>query len=140
MNPSADMLQGVWDAVELSMDENTHDHLVYEASRKSTGVAYILWLFLGFLGAHRFYLGRTGTAITQLIMACTIVGLIPLALWWLIDGFKMPGMVQDENIELIQQMQSHGRFADRPRIDSPDPQPNKPFDPRVEEIREMRRR
>src|SRR6516162_10676303 len=25
---------------------------------KSTGIAYLLWLFLGRIGAHKFYLGR----------------------------------------------------------------------------------
>lgn len=30
----------------------------YEAKRKSTGVAYLLWLFLGLFGAHRLYASR----------------------------------------------------------------------------------
>ena len=38
------------------------DLSLYEASRKSTGVAYLFWFFLGLIGAHRFYTraGRTG--------------------------------------------------------------------------------
>ena len=38
------------------------DLVVYEASRKSLLVAYLLWFFLGLFGAHRFYAraGRTG--------------------------------------------------------------------------------
>lgn len=31
----------------------------FEADRKSQLVAYLLWFFLGFFGAHRFYLGHT---------------------------------------------------------------------------------
>jgi TM2 domain-containing membrane protein YozV len=35
---------------------------VYEDKRKSTGVAYLLWLFIGLFGAHRLYAsaGKTG--------------------------------------------------------------------------------
>ncbi len=32
---------------------------------KSPVVAYLLLIFLGGFGAHRFYLGQTGTAITR---------------------------------------------------------------------------
>lgn len=31
-------------------------------------VAYILWFFLGGLGGHRFYLGKTGSAVGLLIL------------------------------------------------------------------------
>lgn len=35
-------------------------------------IAYLLWLFLGGLGAHRFFLGRTGSGLTMLAM--TLLG------------------------------------------------------------------
>ena len=35
----------------------------YDAAKKSAVVAYLLWFFLGGLGVHRFYLGRTGSGI-----------------------------------------------------------------------------
>lgn len=77
----------------------------YSATRpKSIGVAYLLWLFFGMLGAHRFYLGRTGTAIAILLLTLisavlSFVGiglllfLIP-AIWVLIDLFLIPGMAR----------------------------------------------
>src|SRR5262245_27778983 len=40
----------------------------YDAAKKSAGVAYVLWFFLGGIGAHRFYLEQTGTAVAQLII------------------------------------------------------------------------
>ncbi|MBC6438632.1 MAG: TM2 domain-containing protein [Rhodobacteraceae bacterium] len=51
---------------------------------KSTLAAYLLAIFLGGLGVHRFYLGRTGSGIAMLILnlfawlmfAIAIVGLI----------------------------------------------------------------
>jgi hypothetical protein len=44
------------------IDTSKPDVSLYEANRKSLGLAYVLWLFLGLFGAHRFYLraGRTG--------------------------------------------------------------------------------
>ena len=48
-------------------------------SRCSRAIALILTLLLGFVGAHRFYVGRTGTALAMLF---TVGG---LGIWWLID-------------------------------------------------------
>ena len=36
------------------------------APQKSVGMAYLLWFFLGVLGAHQFYLGRTGRAVSYI--------------------------------------------------------------------------
>lgn len=48
-------------------------------SSKSRAAAAILAWFLGFLGIHRFYLGKVGTGI---LMIVTLGG---LGVWWLID-------------------------------------------------------
>ena len=45
-----------------------HAQLMYDAHRKSTGIAYVLWFFLGGLSAHRFYAGKTGSAVFQLLL------------------------------------------------------------------------
>lgn len=49
------------------------------ASPRSRTVALLLAGFLGVFGAHRFYVGKTQTAVLQLI---TLGG---LGLWWLAD-------------------------------------------------------
>lgn len=70
-------------------------------AQKSTGVAYLLWFFLGGFGGHRFYLGKSGTAVAQLII--TIVGfftLIPLivtGIWLLVDLFLIPGIIREHS-------------------------------------------
>jgi TM2 domain-containing membrane protein YozV len=48
-------------------------------SSKSRGVAFLLCFALGGFGAHRFYVGKTGTAI---LMIVTLGG---LGIWALID-------------------------------------------------------
>ncbi|MGD9918911.1 MAG: TM2 domain-containing protein [Paenirhodobacter sp.] len=69
-------------------------------------VAYLLWFFLGFFGAHRFYLGRWVSGLMMLVLfgigsALTflLVGYIPLALvglWWLIDALMIPSMIASD--------------------------------------------
>jgi TM2 domain-containing membrane protein YozV len=73
----------------------------------STGAAYLLWFFLGWLSGHRFYLGRPGTAILQILSYFILVGFI----WLLIDAFLIPGMIRDNRNEIRQRiaLQMSGR-------------------------------
>jgi hypothetical protein len=50
-----------------------------EISERSRGVALILGVFGGFLGLHRFYAGKIGTGIAQIL---TLGG---MGVWWLYD-------------------------------------------------------
>lgn len=64
---------------------------------KTPVVAYLLWFFLGGFGAHRFYFGKTGSAIGMLglniasavlsVIAIGLVGYLALFVWWVIDAF-----------------------------------------------------
>lgn len=79
--------------------------LMYQANMKSTGIAYLLWFFLGGLGVHRFYLGRNGSAIIQLLLGLfgwlpIFAGWVVLGVWVLIDAFLIPGIARDENERL----------------------------------------
>lgn len=74
----------------LTTDQRLYVESQVSARRKSTGLAYALWFFLGLLSIHRFYLERPKTAILQIILNCLIVGL----LWTLFDAFLIPGMIR----------------------------------------------
>ena len=50
-----------------------------ESSEKKKLIAFLLCTFLGMLGIHRFYVGKTGSGVAQLL---TIGG---LGLWALVD-------------------------------------------------------
>jgi len=52
---------------------------------KSRSTAILLCLFLGGFGAHRFYTGKIGTAITQLLLTISIVGVIISGIWVFVD-------------------------------------------------------
>jgi TM2 domain-containing membrane protein YozV len=96
------------------MTDSVRSQMMFEANRKSVGVAYLLWFFVGWLGAHRFYLGQTGTGVAQLlltligaVLAVVIIGFFLLAIvgvWLLVDLFLIPGMVQNHNMQLIERL------------------------------------
>lgn len=88
--------------------------MAFESEKKSTGITYLLWFFLGGFGAHRFYLGRTGSAIAMLVItivswiltfvAIGAVGLIVIGIWWIVDAFLIPGIAREHNQALMQRI------------------------------------
>jgi TM2 domain-containing membrane protein YozV len=62
--------------------------------RKDTGVAYLLLVFLGLYGAHRFYVGQTGMGILYLFTA----GLCGIG--WLVDLFLTASLVREVNARI----------------------------------------
>jgi TM2 domain-containing membrane protein YozV len=64
--------------------------------KPSMGTAYLLGIFLGLFGAHRLYLGKTGSAIVMLVLTCTIVGLAITIPWHIIDWFLIGGWVREK--------------------------------------------
>lgn len=62
---------------------------------KSTGTAYLLWFFLGAFGAHQFYLGKTGRAVSMLLT----LGWLTIGLW--IDMFTLGKQTRWVNAELL---------------------------------------
>lgn len=84
--------------------------MAYDAQKKSVLVAYLLWWFLGSFGAHRFYLGKTGSAVAMLIIMLIsipamfiligFVGIAVIGVWWLVDAFLIPGIAKIHNMKL----------------------------------------
>ena len=62
---------------------------------KQTPVAYVLWFFLGILGVHQFYLGRTSRGLLYLF---TLGGFFGIGC--LIDLFTLPVQVRAVNAKL----------------------------------------
>ena len=59
---------------------------------KSKSTAYLLWFFLGGFGAHKFYLGKTGTGILYFFTG----GLFFIG--WFIDLFTLGNQVDQANM------------------------------------------
>ena len=85
-----------------------------EISSKSRLATVLLTFFLGIFGVHRFYIGKTRTAIVMLILSILylvtvrfwgIIMVIPLAvvgLWAFIDFiFAVSGIMKDKEGKLI---------------------------------------
>lgn len=82
-------------AQELAMVSSELEHV-----KKSVALGYVLWFFLGGFGGHRFYLGKTGTAIAQFVSCLLLVGVI----WVLVDAFLLYGWIQRYNEEKERQI------------------------------------
>jgi TM2 domain-containing membrane protein YozV len=97
-----------------SMGSDARSIMLFEANKKSVGVAFALWFFLGLFGGHRFYSGRTGSAVAQLLL--TIVGfvlaiisigwliILGVAIWVIVDAFLIPGWIRNHNNLLAHQL------------------------------------
>lgn len=99
------------EGVERKENTMSERQVIIVKEEKSMGLAYVLLIFLGMLGIHRFYLGRIGTGVTQLLLclvgwttAWILIGFIPLGILWIwlfIDLFLTAGMVRASNAKLL---------------------------------------
>lgn len=72
--------------------------MAYDSQKKDGTTAFLLSLFLGFLGIDRFYSGQTVLGILKLI---TFGGFY---IWWFIDLFLIKSAIEKHNLETIQHL------------------------------------
>ena len=70
-----------------------------EKEKKSTTVSWLLLLFLGGFGAHRFYLGHIGLGIAMIIVWLISIPLafVPIAIWLIVDIVLLTSAIKEEN-------------------------------------------
>jgi hypothetical protein len=73
--------------------------------RKKLWIARVLWLVVGVVGAHRYYMGQT---LRGAAMTLTAGGVF---IWWIVDGFRLRGMVEQYN-----EAQAEREAADEPPL------------------------
>ena len=94
---------------------DTRAMMLFDANKKSMAVAYLLWFFFCWFGGHRFYAGKTGSAVAQLLLSILgflllfafglgLIVLIPVGIWILIDAFLIPGWIRGQNNLLASQL------------------------------------
>lgn len=74
----------------------------FEKRKKSKLITYLLWIFLGIFGGHRFYSGDNGIAIGMLVV-CVIswfLMFIPITVWAIIDVFLIGKRIDKLNEQL----------------------------------------
>jgi TM2 domain-containing membrane protein YozV len=70
--------------------------------RRKPAPAYLLCIFIGTIGLHRFYLHRNGSGLAMLLITLLTLGfgvLITLP-WCIVDLFLIGGIVSQENGKL----------------------------------------
>jgi len=82
----------------------------YQVHKKETATAFLLWFFLGHFGAHRFYMGRNGSAVGLLLMTILSIPLFffligfatyfAAIIWWIVDAFLICDWVREHNTQL----------------------------------------
>ncbi|WP_245833084.1 TM2 domain-containing protein [Oceanobacillus timonensis] len=94
----------------LSTQEKLYVNSEIERKGKNIVVAYLLAIFLGTLGIHRFYLGKVGSAVSMLILwifgiitTFILIGgvvLFALGIWVIVDLFLIPGMIKQNHNQI----------------------------------------
>lgn len=84
----------------ISIDQQLLVEARVANEQKSQMAAYGLWLFLGIISAHRFYLGRPLSAILQILSYFFIIGFV----WWIVDAFLIPGYIDQHRAKLREKM------------------------------------
>lgn len=79
--------------------QNTPTHLI---PQKNPVVAWLLWLFTGGIGGHRYYLGDIGMGVA---MTLTLGG---FGVWALVDAFFINRRVHARNVKLYKAYTSRG--------------------------------
>ena len=94
----------MFDEIVLMKDLTDEERMMFQnemaASRKDPTVGVVLALFLGGVGAHRFYMGQTGLGILYLCFCWLFVP----AVIALVECFLMPGRVRAHNSAAAQQI------------------------------------
>lgn len=71
-----------------------------EARRLSMTPAYLLCIFLGTLGLHRFYMRRKGSGLAMLLitlLSAGVLGVLVCLPWSIVDLFLIPGIIREED-------------------------------------------
>ena len=85
--------------------------MLFEANKKSVGLAYLLWFFFGLVGGHRFYAGRVASGAAMLaitlvsfFLMAVFIGFVTIGitvLWALVDAFLIGGWIREYNNRLV---------------------------------------
>jgi TM2 domain-containing membrane protein YozV len=75
----------------------------FQAAQKSAAAAYLLCIFFGVFGVHRFYLGRNGSGLAMLLITVLTVGfgVIVTGIWALVDLFLIGGLLREVNQRIL---------------------------------------
>jgi TM2 domain-containing membrane protein YozV len=74
-----------------------------ERDGKKPLIAYVFWLFLGWLGAHRLYAGRKKSGFAMMALSLSGIGFPVSFFWWMADAIILSSIIQEERELLFDQ-------------------------------------
>ncbi|KRN88162.1 TM2 domain-containing protein [Ligilactobacillus acidipiscis] len=85
---------------KLTNEERLLVNSEVEKNKKSPVVAYLLWFFTGFMGGHRYFFHKTGSAVAMTLIFWLLVwlfglGAIITGIWELVDVFLINGWLKE---------------------------------------------
>ncbi|PCM41103.1 TM2 domain-containing protein [Mammaliicoccus sciuri] len=84
----------------MNLEEKSYIESQVANKGKKTGIAYILLIFTGGVGGHRFYLEKTGSAVGLLLLTLLtgwFTFFIPSMIWIIVDACLIPGYINENN-------------------------------------------
>lgn len=63
---------------QLTTQERILVNSEVEKRKKSTVAAYLLWWFTGVIGGHRYYMGKTGSAVAMTLITVLTFGIVAI--------------------------------------------------------------
>ncbi|MBN7274903.1 NINE protein [Ligilactobacillus pobuzihii] len=86
---------------KLTNEEHLLVNSEVEKRKKSPVVAYLLWFFTGFMGGHRYFFHKTGSAVAMTLIFWLLVwlfglGAIITGIWQLVDVFLINGWLKED--------------------------------------------
>lgn len=82
----------------LTIEEQILLNQEVKMQSKNVIVAYIVWATTGIIGGHRYFMGKTGSAIamTLIVLLTFGIGAIATAIWAIVDAMSLYKWIQDE--------------------------------------------
>lgn len=84
----------------------------YNTARKQPPIAWLLWLFFGLIGAHRFYFGDNKQGVMMIIATACFV--VPGAIWALVDALKINGRLREFNTSVWAEIATRNGIPSEP--------------------------
>lgn len=86
----------------LSTEEQLMISSEFDKNKKSKTIAYLLWLFVGCWGGHRFYAGDIGLGVGMIVvwLISLFLFFIPIGIWVIVDAFLIGKRIDDLNAQI----------------------------------------
>lgn len=103
----------------MDLQERNYVENYVSNNKKSGLITWLLWLFLGAFGAHRFYHGKTGSGLTLLLLNIfnivfgiflLYIPFIVIGIWLIVDAFNINKWVRESKQQAYREAMEHIKY------------------------------